>query len=422
MRTDRYGNTLSTHSQAARDAYVDGLDRVLACWAGAETCFEAAIAEDPNFALAHIALARHHQLWGNPAQAAAARDAAMACTGYSASEAAHLGAFHLLLSGKPKEGYAAIRAHLLEHPRDALAASTCTGVFSLIGFSGQPGREAELLAFTTSLAPAYGDDWWFNAQHAFSQMEAGRVGPAARSIELAIDANPRNANASHIRSHLYYENGETEAGLSYLRDWMGGYARDGLLHCHLSWHVALWALEQGDLDLMWAQMDDAIAPGTTISPALNVLTDSASLLYRAQRRGVDIAPDRWAALSRYAAEYFPKTGIAFADAHAALSHAMAGESDRLAAIIATARGPAGDVVRDLAEGFKAVAAQDWQQAEAHLAAAMRDHARLGGSRAQRDLVEFAWVSVLMRQGRGDEAHRMLAMRRPVATHAGSVVQ
>ena len=421
MLQDRYGNTLSTASTAARDAYVEGVDRILASWEGAETCFEAAIALDPNFALAHMALARHHQLWGNQAEISAARDAAMACTGVSASEAAHLGAFNLLLSGKPREGYAAIRAHLLDQPRDALAASTCTGVFSLIGFSGQPGREAELLAFTCALAPAYGDDWWFNAQHAFSQMEAGCTGPAAATIERAIDGNPRNANAAHIRSHLYYEHGETEAGFRYLRDWMSDYERTGLLHCHLSWHVALWALEQGALDLMWAQMDDAIAPGTTVSPALNVLTDSASLLYRAERRGVDVPKDRWAALSRYASEYFPKTGIAFADAHAALIYAMAGDGDRLGQIIAAARGPAGDVVRELAEGFEAIAAQDWPRAEMHLSAVMRDHARLGGSRAQRDLVEFAWVSVLMRQGRGDEARRMLAIRRPVATHAGSVV-
>ena len=76
---------------------------------------------------------------------------------------------------------------------------------------------------------------------------------------------------------------------------------------------------------------------------------------------------------------------------------------------------------DLQAAFQAYQAKDWPRAEAHLSAAMRDHARLGGSRAQRDLVEFAWVSVLMRQGRGDEARRMLAIRRPVATHAGSVV-
>lgn len=422
MLKDRYGNPLSTNSQAARDAYVAGVDHLLASTAGAEDCFARAVGEDPGFALAHLAIARQHQLWGRADGVKAALAAAQDCSGLNGYEAAHLGAFAQLMSGQVREGYASIRAHLLEHPRDALAASTCTGVFSLIGFSGQPGREAELLAFTTSLAPAYGDDWWFCAQHAFAQMESGQVGPAAASIETAIAGNPRNANASHIRSHLYYENGETEAGFAYLRDWMPGYDRAGLLHCHLSWHVALWALEQGEIDTMWAVLDDAVAPATGAGPALNVLTDMASILYRAERRGVDVPPARWAEVSAYAAQSFPKPGLAFADVHSALAHAMAGEREKLAVITEGARGPAGDVVRALAEGFGAIASGDWAAAEAQLAVAMQDHARIGGSRAQRDLVEFAMLSVLLRQERGQEARQLLRMRRPKATHDGSVLQ
>jgi len=253
-------------------------------------------------------------------------------------------------------------------------------------------------------------------------MESGQIGPAATSIETAIAGNPRNANASHIRSHLYYENGETEAGFAYLRDWMPDYDRDGLLHCHLSWHVALWALERGDVDTMWAILDDAVTPDSGSGPALNVLTDMASILYRAERRGVEVPPARWAEVSAFAARSFPKPGLAFADVHAALAHAMAGDQDKLSIIIDGAKGPAGDVVRDLAAGFGAIAASNRPEAEAHLSVAMQDHARIGGSRAQRDLIEFAMLSVLLRQGRANEARQMLRIRRPRATHDGSVVQ
>ncbi len=422
MLEDRYGNTLSTPSQAARDAYIDGLDRTLAAAGGGLEKFETAVEADPSFALAHIAIARHHQVWGYRDGVAAPLQAALACTGLTDREAAHVEAFSLLMSGKVGDGYRAIRTHLLDHPRDALAAQTCTGVFSLIGFSGQPGREAELLAYTTQLAPHYGDDWWFTAQHAFSQMEAGQVGPAAATIEKSIEGNPRNANASHIRSHLHYENGETEAGYRYLADWMGGYERDGMLHCHLSWHVALWALEQGDIDRMWAVIDADLSPDRTVSPALNVMTDMASILYRAERRGVPVPVKRWEQVSAYATQCFPSPGLAFADAHAALAHAMAGRSEALTKIIENAKGPAADVVRDLGQAFRAIAAQDWPEAERHLAIALRDHARIGGSRAQRDLIEFAMASTLLRQGRGAEAQRLLSIRRPMATHEGSVVQ
>ena len=52
MLTDRYDNALSTTSGAARDAYVDGVDRLISADAGAEEAFRRATEADPDFALA----------------------------------------------------------------------------------------------------------------------------------------------------------------------------------------------------------------------------------------------------------------------------------------------------------------------------------------------------------------------------------
>ena len=65
-------------------------------------------------------------------------------------------------------------------------------------------------------------------------------------------------------------------------------------------------------------------------------------------------------------------------------------------------------------------AGDKAGAEAELIPVMADHARLGGSRAQRDLLELTLVNVLIRQGKAGEARRLLAMRRPLADIAGAV--
>ncbi len=177
MLQDRYGNTLSTSSPAARDAYVAGVDRFIGAMPGVEEAFASSVAADEGFALGHIGLARIRQAMGRGDDAATPLAAARALAdGLPAREAAHLNALSLLVSGQGPAAYAAIRAHLLEHPRDAMIAQTCTGVFGMIGFSGQPGREAEQLAFTSMLAPHYGDDWWFLCQHAFSQVEAGQTG------------------------------------------------------------------------------------------------------------------------------------------------------------------------------------------------------------------------------------------------------
>jgi hypothetical protein len=77
-------------------------------------------------------------------------------------------------------------------------------------------------------------------------------------------------------------------------------------------------------------------------------------------------------------------------------------------------------LRALADAFGAIAAANWAKAAARLTEAMADHARIGGSRAQRDLIEFAMAHVLLKLGRGEEARRLLAMRRPVSSASGPV--
>ena len=62
----------------------------------------------------------------------------------------------------------------------------------------------------------------------------------------------------------------------------------------------------------------------------------------------------------------------------------------------------------------------WQDALDDLAGVMASAVRLGGSRAQRDLIELAWVHALLRLGQRDEARRALATRRPVLAKAPPV--
>ena len=60
MLKDQYDNPLSTASAAARDAYVAGVDLFLAAQPGVEAALGRALEADPDFALAHLALARQH--------------------------------------------------------------------------------------------------------------------------------------------------------------------------------------------------------------------------------------------------------------------------------------------------------------------------------------------------------------------------
>ena len=146
---------------------------------------------------------------------------------------------------------------------------------------------------------------------------------------------------------------------------------------------------------------------------INTLTDTAAILHRAELAGIAVAPERWAEMSDYAAKYFPETGQSFADMHAALAHAMAGNGDRLAHIANTAKGFAADLVGPVALAWGAIARQDWQGAVEHLIPALAQTERFGGSRAQRDLIELTYVNALIKLGRVEEAKHTLLMRRSV---------
>lgn len=411
--TDHYGNPLTTGTGMARDFYDIAVRAFLGGNFGAVEAFGQAVDADPEFALGYAGLARARMMAGDMAGAQAALAAAEGLLpGCTDRERSHIGCLALVLAGRAPEARAAVKAHVLDWPRDAMVAQMCSNVFGLIGFSGEIGREADLLAYTGMLLPHYEGDWWMMSMHALSLCETGQSAASLDLMERSLEINPRNANGSHFKAHALYEIGETAAGRAYLADWMPGYDRRSVLHGHLSWHAALWALQDGDLDAMWDVVDAGVAPGAGHSLPINVLTDTAAIYYRAELAGVRVAPERWSALSDYAAQYFPKTGQSFADMHAALAHAMAGQGERLARIAETAQGFAGDLVRPVASAWGAIAREDWQGALESLVPVLASSERIGGSRAQRDLLEFSYLHVLLRLGQAEEAARTLALRRP----------
>lgn len=425
MLRDRYGNEITTGSEAARDAYVEGVDHILAATYGGRDAFERAIAADPGFALAHVGAARvamyASDMAGARSHLASAKDLAAGTTG---REQAHIAIFERLLSGDAAGARDAVWDHVQDYPRDVLAAQLNTSVFGLIGFSGLPGREAEMLAFTSQLMPHYGEDWWLMSMHSLALCETGAPGPALALMDRALELNPDNANAAHFKAHEQYELGQGTAGLAYIREWLPTYDRRSLLHCHMSWHEALWALELGEVEAMWATVDDAVAPGSHGGGhghmPINVVSDTAAIYWRASLAGLEVAPERWKAVSDYAAQFFPKSGQSFADMHAALAHAMAGDGERLAKLTETTSGFAHDLVGPVARTWRLIVDKEWQAALETLSPTMADHARFGGSRAQRDLLELTYVNILLKLGQTDEAKRYLQTHRPIFAEAAPV--
>lgn len=418
MLEDRYGLPLGTASAAARDAYVAGVDGILAATAGPERHLNGAIEADPAFALAHAALARAHFIVAKvpEARAAAARARELAARA-TPREQAHVNALALAIEGKPVEAFAATREHLAQYPRDAMVLAPATGVFGLIGFSGRQEREPEQYDLLRSLAPAYGADWWFEMVLAFAACEDGKLAEARALIERSMAANPASAHGAHIKAHVLYECGEPQAGADYLADWMPGYDRQGLMHCHLSWHMAMFALELGRAEEAWRAYRGAVHPGGSWGPPLNVVTDSVSFLWRAELAGQPRRADLWREALGYVRNQFPKAGIAFVDVHAAFACMANDDREGLSRLaqelrerVAAGRAPAGPVVPLIAEGLGAYGAGEWAKAADLLGKALPETVRIGGSRAQRDLVVRTLAAACLKAGREAEARAILAGR------------
>ncbi|MDE5453345.1 tetratricopeptide repeat protein [Bradyrhizobium sp. CSA112] len=390
---------------------------MLSAWHGAEDAFDKAIAEDRGFALAHIGRARLHQLnmEGGKARAMAAQARELAASA-TPREKNHVEIIAAVIESKPKLAVSGAESHLDEYPRDAQVLSMLLGAFGLYAFSGRADHDAAKLAICERHAPHYGEDWWFISYLGWSHTEAGNLSTGRALSERAMELRSANANAAHGLSHAMFEQGDMDAGRSFLSQWMPAHDRQSFLHGHLAWHVALTALDAGDLDGALAIYEQHIKPAGRPYPPLNIFTDGASLLWRLSLAGQIGLEPHWRDVAAYGEKYFPQAGAHFADVHFALATAMTGSDAlnirlaQLEARDADGKLMPGRAAIDLCRGIRAFAEGDNAGAIRMLEPALADLARIGGSHAQRELWEDTLIVAYLRAGQGDKAARCISAR------------
>jgi len=275
---------LSTASEAARDAYVQGCDLALTFYPGAIEAFDRAIAADPSFSLPHAGKAQVLMREGNVAAARAALTAAKdLATGLSEREASHIRYF--AFAGQTDAAIDALYAHLTAWPRDALVLATAANPNGLIGASGRIGQKHQIAALMDSLAPHYGDDFWFLAHHAMALSEDGQLAAARPKIERSVAVNPNNAHGAHGFAHVCYESGEADTARAYLSSWLATYPRDGFFHGHLSWHLSLCEIQAGNWPEALSLYHDAIALHRHSGGPQQRMSDGAAFLWRSELAG-----------------------------------------------------------------------------------------------------------------------------------------
>jgi len=352
-----------------------------------------------------------------PEAKAAAADAGSRAARVTARERRHIEAT-LAINGAAGEALAMVRAHAAEYPGDALPLSLALGVFGLLGFSGRRDHHEAQLALLEELAPNWGDDWWFVGYLGWGYIETGEVAKGTELVEPSLARNQRNAHAAHRRAHGFFESGDVSGGAGFIENWLRDYDRTGPLHCHLSWHLALFELARGDAARAQAIYLDNIRPSVALAAPMLVLADSASFLWR--WRFYDVAPSldqAWAEVAAHARRHFPHASLAFADLHAALAEAATGNLDSLQMRIAGLRSlardgrlPPGEVAPAPCAAAAALGRGDNTDAAHLLEVALVDLPRIGGSHAQREIFEDSLIVAHLRSEQPAKAAALLRSR------------
>jgi tetratricopeptide (TPR) repeat protein len=420
MVTDHSGASVALDEAASVGLWQATVEGVLSHAAATPSHLTAVLAAEPHFAMGHatrglllLMLAKGELLETARACLASAR-LAMASRPTSWREGMYEEALRHWLDGQPRRAAETLESILTLHPADALAAKLAHGLRFMLG------DQREMLATLDRIAPFYEDDnplaGYLHGCHAFALEERGRLAEAEKAGRRAVDLAPRDIWGRHAVAHVMEMQGRVDEGVAWLGDG-ASWTHANNLRFHLSWHIALFRLERGEVQEALRLYDSEIRAERTDD--FRDVANGASLLARLEFEGVDVG-DRWEELAGIAERRVADGRLVFADLHYALSLLGARRwepagrlVESLAADARRGAGERGDSAAAglaAAMGLMALKAGDCRDAVRHLAAARRNLGVIGGSHAQRDLFEQAYIESLIGAGDHDTAGHVLRQR------------
>jgi tetratricopeptide (TPR) repeat protein len=409
---DHYGLPLSTTPEAAT-VYDEALELLLTLEEGVVDRLERSLEIDPHFALAHAVLAtvlaeqsadrslirRHLHEARRWSDQATEREASFVTTA-------------VLWCSNGLSGDTALVRHVQRWPRDAYALSM---VAPSIASAGVSDGVVNVWPLLDDLSRSYKGDWWLTSLRAFARSDQESWSEAEDLATAALELQPAAGHASHALAHVYYETGRHDEGVAWLDDWLGSGGLRQRFRCHFSWHAALYELSTGDLDAVRRRFDADLGTVT----GSRALVDSGSMLARCAIHGHPLGGDRAAAAFGAAGDVVDALPSPFIAWQTAVLAGVCADRNRITTVEETARrrleelatrsDPAGQSCADawamtvLVCRAVHAALDDDHAVAAALLSSLGDTRPLGGSAAQRELLDDLALQSLVAAGQGEAA-------------------
>ena len=422
---DPRDNRLGTAAHDAADHAETALWRMMSFYDTPLSDLDQAIAADPGWALplimkAGFLLSLTEPRWCDEAHRLL--DAAEPlCGSAPPRERAHLEAQRAVADGRCHHACRLWDDLLLEHPRDALALQWAQ-LWDLHRGDAQSLR----------LRPARALPEWDEADplyphvlglHAFGLEECNLYPQAEDTGRRALAMNTRVPWAIHAVAHVMEMQGRFEDGTAWLRQHQPSWAEGNGFAGHLWWHMGLFRLEALDLPGVHRLMDAHLS-GEALQITLQRL-DAASLLWRMHLQGTEVGA-RFVDLLRDWAPADDDAGhSAFNDLHVLVALLGADELLRAEGWIARCaaramqaedarrsnHATAREVGLPLMRGLLAYARGDDDAAVTTLHGVRPLVQRIGGSHAQRDLIDQTLLAAAARARHHHVGRALLNERR-----------
>jgi hypothetical protein len=317
-------------------------------------------------------------------------------------------AVQVLVQQGPRAGVTPLVAHTAAFKDDLIAVFFRTSALLL---SGERGARDRALRLLEADAEAHRGDWRWDGHLAMVRQEQRRHDEARELAASALKFEPRAGNAVHVLAHVNYETGEHAAGLRWLDGWQQHH-RVAVYQEHFVWHTTLHLLAMGDLSGVLSRYSEGIGPHDPI--------DAGTLLWRCRLAGADVRElaQEAAACTQPILESLP---AAFPVFNACFALAAAEDVDGLGTLCARLelddRPAFADLVVPIISGLIAAVEGRNGDSATILVGVLDDLTRVGGSNAQREVVEDTLVFALVEDGRINEARLILESRLQRRPHA-----